>query len=261
MNISLDILLKLLLAGGSLFIGASLTALRATKKKIWLHRLFYILPVLVLAGVACILFFPWAEISKPENGVVVIIPISIISSILLIYLTHKSPVAKEHYTTEELNPVVNAFSKSADKDNIKLWAGNLDFFGKTLADIDRHDQYKCLKEESFREIQIICTEPSSYNDKLRYGKIITDLPAKLKYYEPSSADLKVRGRIKTLNNVIMLLIYRKVDSGIYEAIPLDTAETDGAHYSHLWSLIWGLSQKPTEEELAEYKEIYQRINH
>ena len=67
--------------------------------------------------------------------------------------------------------------------------------------------------------QILCTAPISFEDKKRYGKIITDFPAvELRFYEPLSADLKVRGRIKTLNNVTMLLIYSKVPSGKYHCL-------------------------------------------
>lgn len=58
----------------------------------------------------------------------------------------------------------------------------------------------------------------------------------------------------------MLLIYSKVQSGKYQALELNTAEKDGALYSHLWSLIWELADKPTLEQLSEYRNTYELSN-
>ncbi|TDH18249.1 hypothetical protein EXU57_24025 [Segetibacter sp. 3557_3] len=258
---SLDNLLKILLAGGSLTAGAFLTALRAklanTKKKNWLHISFYILATVIIIASIITGFVFRSEIAKPNWYAIAVLTIAIISSVLLLWVTRKFLAGKHQYTIEELNPVVNAFSKNADKGNIKLLAGNLDFFGKSLSEIDCHPQYICLKGEDFRQIQILCTEPVTNEDRMRYGKIITDFETvQLRYYRPSSADLKVRGRIKTLNNVARLLIYNKVTPGRYEALELNTAETDGALYSHLWGLIWEIAKEPTPTELAEYRHLY-----
>jgi hypothetical protein len=250
-----------LLAGGSLTAGAFLTALRAklanTKQKNWLHVSFYIVSTIVIVGAITTILLFWKDITKPDWFAIIVLSIATISSLLLIWVTNRFLAGKHQYTIEELNPVVNAFSKNADKGNIKLLAGNLDFFGKSKREIDNHPQYQCLKEESFRQIQILCTEPISKEDKMRYGKLISDFPSvQLRYYKPPSADLKVRGRIKTINNVTRLLIYSKVTPGRYEALELNTAETDGAHYSHLWNLIWELADIPTPEQLREYTNIY-----
>lgn len=265
-NNLLENLLKLLLAGGSLTAGAFLAALRAklasTKQKNLLHLGFYILSGIVIVGVLITMYlFCKGCLSRPDWYSITVMAFATISSLLLIWWTYKFLAGKHQYTTKELNPIVNAFSKNADKGNIKLLAGNLDFFGKSIKEIDLHPQYICLKEEAFRQIQILCTEPNSNDEKMRYGKIITDFSTvQLRYYMPLSADLNVRGRIKTLNNIVMLLIYKKVKSGIYEAIPLDTAETEGAHYNHLWNLIWELAYVPTQEQLDEYRNIYQLFN-
>jgi hypothetical protein len=258
---SLDNLLKILLAGGSLTGGAFLTALRAklanTKKKNWLHLSFYVISCVVLLGALLTTIFEWNEIIKPDWYAIIVILIAIVFAILLIRVTNKFLTGKYQFTVAELDPVVNDFSRNADKGNIKLLAGNLDFFGKSWQQMDKHPQYMCLAEESFREIQILCTSPSSNNDKMRYGKILTDFPTvKIKYYQPANADLKVRGRIKTLNNVTHLLIYSKIVPGKYEALELDTANSNGALYSHLWELIWGTADTPTEAQLNEYKIVY-----
>ncbi|MCC6463046.1 MAG: hypothetical protein IT260_21430 [Saprospiraceae bacterium] len=261
----LDSFLKILLFGGSLTAGAYLTALRAklvsTKQKNWLHWAFYIIPGFVLVASISIPFLYWREVAKPDIYAIALITLNIVFSFLLIQITKKSIVGKYQYTVKELNPVVNEFSTNADKGTIKLLAGNLDFFGQSGVDIENHPQYKCLREESFREILILCTAPVTDEDKFRYGKIVTDFPTvQLRYYKPLSADLKIRGRIKTLNNVTRLLIYSKVSKGVYEALELNTADTTGAHYSHLWNLIWELAEIPSPEELDTYKRSYRPLN-
>jgi|GEM_PF-1251842 len=260
-NTSFDDLLKVFLAGGSLTAGAFLTALRAklanTKRKNWLHLSFYIIASLVLFGALIFLISYWERIREPHWFAIIVLASAVVFSIALIWVTKKFLAGKYQYTISELNPVVNSFSINADKHNIKLLAGNLDFLGKSVAEIDQHPQFLCLKAEGFQQIQILCTRPVSNEDKLRYGKIITDLPSiQLRYYKPIEADLKVRGRIKTLNNVTRLLIYSKVSPGRYEALGLNTAETDGALYTHLWNLIWELAESPSNEQLEEYKRFY-----
>lgn len=272
--ISLENLLKILLFGGSLTAGAFLTALRTkltnTKHKNRLQWFFYIASTIVILSAIIAMISKWADIfptlnenSKPDAKTdvyaIIVIFISVVFSVALIWATKKFSVGKHQFTTDELNPVVNEFSRNADKDNIKLLSGDLDFFGKTKDAIDKNSQYQCLKDEDFKKIQILCTPPNSYGAMERYGKIITDFPrAELRYYKPSHADLKVRGRIKTLNNVPKLLIYNKILHGRYQAIEFNTDETEGAHYIGLWNLIWELAAIPTKEQLSEYREIYQK---
>jgi hypothetical protein len=262
---TLDNLLKIILAGGSLTAGAFLTALRAklanTRKKNWLHIIFYVVAGVVIIGTVVSIIDFWSEIMAPDWYAIVVVLIALSFSIALVWVTTKFLTGKYQFTTTELDPVVNAFSRNADKGNIKLLAGNLDFFGRSEHEIDRHSQYICLREESFRQIQILCTSPITNEDKMRYGKILTDFSTvELRYYKPPAADLKVRGRIKTLNNVTRLLIYSKVDGHRYEALELDTADTSGALYSHLWNLIWEMAEAPTTAQLNEYRNFYRPLN-
>jgi hypothetical protein len=264
---TLDNALKLLLAGASLCLGSYLTALRAkitsSKIKNKLHYAFYVVTGLFFTSAIISLFCYWDELIfekeavKPNYFGLITICFCIAATIILFLFTRKNLIGKYQYKTSELDPVVNSFTKNADKDNIRLLAGDINFFGNSPADMENNSQYECLKKERFREIQILCWKPKTNGEKIRYGKIINDMPeVKIKFYKPPKADLKIRGRLKTLNNVTHLLIYNKIQSGIYEALEIDTANSSGAMYNHLWELIWESAEVPSNEELQEYNNLY-----
>ncbi len=264
---TLDNVLKLLLAGASLCLGSYLTALRAkitsSKRKNKLHYAFYGVTILFFASAIVALFYYWSELfSERETGNpnyfgLTTIGVCIAGTIILFLFTRKNLVGKYQYKTSELDPVVNRFTKNADKDNIRLLAGDINFFGNSPIDMENNSQYECLKKERFREIQILCWKPKTNAEKIRYGKIINDMPeVKIKFYKPPKADLKIRGRLKTLNNVTHLLIYNKIQSGIYEALEIDTANSSGAMYNHLWELIWESAEEPSHADLQEYNNLY-----
>ncbi len=240
---NLDESLKILLAGGSLAAGAALTALRsklaATREKNFLHWPFYVISALIATGTVITALCYWGQIFSPSWFAINVCAICLISSIGLVLVTKKFLAGKNQFSTDQLDPVVNKFTSNADKANIKLLAGNLDFLGTSRHEIDSHPQYSCLREASFRHIEILCVPPVGIADKIRYGKILVDLQAvELRYYNPEQADLNVRSRIKTLNNVTRLLIYNKVKPRVYEALELDTADLNGAHFSRLWNLVY-----------------------
>lgn len=94
-------------------------------------------------------------------------------------------------------------------------------------------------------------------DKIRYGKILHDMPeAELRYYNPSKPDLELRGRVKILQGVIGLLIYQKIASGRYKAIETNTANSHGALYDNLWKFLWKSAAKPSTDDIKEYKSNY-----
>ncbi len=264
---TLDNLLKLLLAGASLCLGSYLTALRAkiTSKKVKnkLHYVFYAVTGVFFIAAILALYFFWKDlffenkIFKLNYFALFVIVACIAATILLFRFTMKNLIGKHQYKTSELDPIVNKFTKNADKDNIRLLAGDINFFGNSPTEMNSNSQYDCLKKERFREIHILCWKPKNNDEKIRYGKIVNDFPqVKLKYYKPPKADLKIRGRLKTLNNVTHLLIYNKVQSGIYEALETDTANSNGAMYNHLWDLIWESAEEATQDELNEYSNLF-----
>lgn len=262
---NLDESLKILLPAGTLAAGAALTALRSklatTKQKNALHWTFYVVSGLIFLGTVAALLFFFKQIFEPNWFAILVCAISIASSVGLFWSTKRFLLGKNQFKTSELDPVVNNFTRNADKENIKLLAGNLDFLGTSRQQIDSHQQYRCLLEEGFRQIEILCVAPLNNADKMRYGKILVDFQGvELRYYDPEKADLKVRGRIKTINNVTRLLIYNRVSHRIYQALELDTADKNGAHFTRLWNLVWEIAVKPTPEQLHEYMQLYQIPN-
>lgn len=245
-------------------LGAFLTAVRARltsiKYKNRLHLVFYILSGIVALSVIVGSISFYDMIFFQKNGknwtAIIILILAFISSFLLIYFTRRYLVGKYQYKTSELDPIVNKFTENADKANIRLLAGDLNLFGKTPHDMDNNSQYKSLKNCNFRSVQILCFKPKYNVEKIRYGKLISDMPVELRYYHPPQADLNVRGRMKTLNNVTYLLIYNKIRSELYEALELDTANANGALYNHIWNLIWQLAEPVSKDDLDQYVELY-----
>lgn len=249
--------LKLLIAGASLTGGAFLTAARqrlaSSKKKTWLHWIFHCISGIVIIGALLYTVRSFNSSSNPDWFAITIIILAVGFSIALSFATHKWLAGKRQFSTDELDPIVNKFSSDSDSDNIRLIAGNLDFF-ESKGKMELHPQYTRLRELQFQSIDILCKHPVSAEDERRYGKILTDFPrAIIKFYNPDAADVKIRGRITTLSGVPKLLIYNKIAAGRYQLLELNTAENDGALYSRLWELLWATAGKPTEEEIAAYK--------
>ena len=198
------------------------------------------------------LFFPswqWFELT--------VIFISAIGSVVLFWFTKRYLTVNQIFLTPELDPIVNKFTKSADKNEIRLFAGDLNFFGNFPREMDNNAQYTCLRSEGFKRVSILCSEPKQPEDKLRYGKILYDFPAaSIKFYNPEKPDLLLRGRMKELQGVTRLLIYQKIASGRYKAIETDTANSHGALFNNLWQLLWTIARQPTDLEINEYKNFF-----
>lgn len=256
----LDTSIRLLTISGSASLGAYLAAVRgkmnSTKEKNKFHYIFYFFSGLVFfsALVACFVYYH--ELLQPNWFSIVVILVSLVFSALLALFTKKHLTGKTHFTTAELDPIINKFTEHADIQNIRLLAGDLNFFGNTPLEMDQNSQYVCLKKMAFRSIEILCFKPQNVMERIRYGKILQELNVVLKYYQPSQADLNIRGRLKTVNDVTHLLIYNKVKPKIYEALELDTADRHGALYDHTWKLIWRIAEAMHEEEINNYKSSY-----
>src|SRR5687767_11874368 len=110
---TLDDWMKILLAGGSLTAGAFLTALRAklanTRKKNWLHIIFYVVAATVIAGALIFIVAYWSEIIKPNGFAITVSIIALGSGFALIWVTYRFLTGKYQFTTAQLDPVVNEF--------------------------------------------------------------------------------------------------------------------------------------------------------
>ncbi|TAH42331.1 MAG: hypothetical protein EYC69_06075 [Bacteroidetes bacterium] len=251
----------ILLSGTSICLGAFLGVLRSkifsTKSKTNLHRFFYIFSTTIFLISIFFLFNNWNELFAPNWFGIVVEFLAIISSVSLFILTKKYLVVKDIFNTSELDPIINKFTESADTDQIKLFGGDLNFFGNSPPDIDLHPQYRTLRSLQFKKILILCEKPKDTSVKIRYGKILHDMPqAQIRYYEPEQADLKVRGRIIEIHRSIKLLMYTKIQSKIYQAIETDTANSNGALYNNIWELVWSLALVPDAKEMQSYKDLF-----
>ena len=214
---------------------------------------FYLLSIISL-----ILVFVYPFLADSLNfGDYFGLSILIISSICLFIFTKRFLDKKSIYKTLELDPIINKFTDLSDHNEIKLFGGDLNFFGNTTSEMDNNNQYNHLKSICFRKLLILCEEPADTLTKIRYGKILHEMRGvELKFYNPDEADLRIRGRLKTLQGAERLLIYSKVDSGLYKTIETDTANSNGALYSNIWRLIWSLAKKPSSERIEEFKSLF-----
>lgn len=182
-----------------------------------------------------------------------------ISGIILLIFTKQYLDKKNIYSTIELDPIINSFTQAADKDEIKLFGGDLNFLGNNHTEIDNNSQYKVLKGARFRKILILCEVPGDNSTKIRYGKILHELRGvELKFYNPDDADLRIRGRMKKVQGVEKLMIYTKLESGKYQAIETDTANSNGALYNNIWKLVWSLAIVLSPQQQHDYEELYRK---
>ena len=162
---TLDNLLKIFLAGASLCLGAYLAALRSKissdKLKNRLHYGFYAICIIFFAGAALTIIFCWSNVFykngqfQPNLFAIIVLVFCIASTLILFFYTKKNLIGKYQYNLKELDPIVNNFTSNADKNNIKLLAGDVNFFGNSPQDMDNNSQYSCLKQERFRQIGLM----------------------------------------------------------------------------------------------------------
>ncbi|MBP8192046.1 MAG: hypothetical protein KAX69_00475 [Chitinophagales bacterium] len=251
-------IITILLMGISLSIGAILGTITnkifATKEKNNFYYAFYVFSFVIILISFCVICFKGNEFSPAKHPFhFVVLTLSFISGIILFISTKFYLVKKYVFTVPELNPIVNTFTSSADKNEIKLFGGDLNFLGNSTSEIDNNVQYTLLKSLNFKKISIICEEPNDPSTRLRYGKILSEMPnTEIKFYDPEKADLRVRGRIIEVNGVSKLLMYTKNKPGSYETLETDTANSSGALYDNIWALIWSMAKKPSPEQLEQY---------
>jgi hypothetical protein len=182
-----------------------------------------------------------------------IIALFIFGTIFLI-CSIKIPTIKKYYNPTNFDKIINDYTNIADRNEIKLIGGDLNFFGLTPIDMDKNAQYSVLKQKNFNKILVLCEEPKSNDTKKRYGKILHDFVnvVELRFYNPNEADLRIRGRLFSENGIEKLLIYSKVKPQKYKALATDTANENGALYNNIWRLIWSLSIRPSQTDIDGY---------
>jgi hypothetical protein len=254
----MESLIKVILTCASISLGALLGVLRskifASKDNNKLHYIFYAFSVIVALTSVLAGIFYWKELNQFDVGVLIA---GVILSALLWIATNRFLFFKNIFRTAELDPIVNKFTSNADKSDIKLFGGDLNFLGNSPSEIDTNRQYTHLRSLSFKKVSILCETPHTQIQKIRYGKILYELPyVELRFYEPENADLKVRGRIIQVQGVTKLLMYTKIKSGIYQSLETDTANSNGALYNNIWELAWNLAQRPAQNDLESYEFLF-----
>lgn len=242
----------------SLCLGAFFGVLRskifATRTKTGLHYFFYGFSIIVFLASITSGFIYWSDFSL--FGIIGSV-LAIFSSIALFIFTKRYLLVKDVYHTSELDHIVNSFTANGDKNEIKMFGGDLNFFGNTPSDMDNNAQYHYLRSLEFNKISILCEEPNDNTKKIRYGKILHDMPeTELRFYNPKEADLKVRGRMIKVQGSDKLLMYTRVKSKHYQALETDTGNSGGALYNNIWNLVWSLAVKPTPPQLQDYKNLF-----
>ncbi len=257
-------LTKLLLSGASICFGAVLGILRskifASKNSNSLYYIFYGFAILIFVlSLATGIFFSDKIFVKGGLFGIIVLLFSILSSIGLFIFSNKFLVFKNVYKTTKLDPIVNSFTSKADKNEIKLFGGDLNFFGNEPSQINNNSQYTHLRSIGFKKICILCETPDTSTKQIRYGKLLHELEGvELRFYDPEKADLNVRGRIIRLNGVNKLLIYSRISSGVYQAIETDLANSNGALYNNIWELAWSMAKTPKPDEIVLWIALYKR---
>ncbi len=260
---SLDNYTKIILVGVSLSIGAILGILRSkifsSKEKNTLYYYFYAVGILILISIIACLIETWNELFNPPHWFnIIAILLAIISLLILFILTKKFLIIKHIYRTSELDPIVNDFTSKADRSEIKLFGGDLNFFGESPNQIDENQQYIKLKAMGFTRVLIMCEAPNTPTQRIRYGKILSDIKGtELRFYDPEKANLQLRGRMIKLNGSIRLLMFKRIKSKVYKLLDTDTSDADGALYNNIWELVWELAKKPSIDELNGFINLFQ----
>lgn len=231
-------------------LGAILNKIFTSKDRNSLYWIFYLFAIFSL------IFLLYTGIASKGEAITGFWYLTLVSSTALLLVTKFMLKTKNIYKTSELDPVVNNFTGKADKAFINLLCGDMNFFGTTPNQMDNNSQYKFLKTADFKQINVLCFPPTDNSTRIRYGKILSDIPqVTLRYYQPTEANLYLRGRITRFQGGDKLLMYFKISAKTYQAIETDTSNSHGALYKNIWDLIWQLALKPPESEMQSFVKL------
>jgi hypothetical protein len=240
-----------------IFFGVLGNKIASINNKSFWKWIFYLAGLLSIV-IPCIVAFVYHTIIEASTSLIILLISSVVSGVLLIIGTKKILDKKQIFNSKELDPIVNDFTSKADKNEIKLFGGDLNFFGNSPQEIDINSQYTHLRSLQFNRVLILCETPNNQIQRIRYGKILSELQgAELRFYEPQQADLRVRGRIIRMDGSTKLLMYNKERSKVYKAIETDTSDSNGALYNNIWDLVWQLATQPSAQEMAGFISLFQ----
>jgi hypothetical protein len=170
---------------------------------------------------------------------------------------------KDRFSTHELNPMIIKFTSDADDELLRLFFGDINCFGDTPSTIEQHPQYQQLKQLQFKRVLILCERPQKTDQKVRYGKLLTDFQdVRIKHYNTTTArDIGVRGRIKKVGpaNVDHIQLYRGArhdGNKCWAAVERDMNHSDCLLYVKLWEMLWDNADPSADSEVREWRKLY-----
>ena len=245
----------LLLVGVLFGFLANILVSRGSYKTRWMG-LFY---VLGLASLCCC----WAALAPSDHHGLAWLGflISVAYFPTLRRMTHP----KEQFSTKELDPKVIEFTADADEGVLKLFFGDVNCFGNSPGEMDKHPQYQQLRDHGFKALHILCERPRDAVQRLRYGKIFTDFGiVVMKHYNNTTAwDLDVRGRIKKAGPgpTDRIQLYKRIRTGSesrYEAVEHDSNHAVCTLYVKLWDMLWTNADPATATDIEEWRALYRK---
>src|SRR5688572_11434646 len=124
-----DILAGVAFIAFGAFFGVIANRLIAVREKSAWKSAYYLLGILLIVFALILLVVKFRVIS--ELGWFAVI-FSIVSGSLIVFATRKLLDVSDVYSIAKLNPIINKFTRLADRTEIKLFGGDLNFFGNSI---------------------------------------------------------------------------------------------------------------------------------
>ncbi|WP_028523264.1 hypothetical protein [Runella limosa] len=233
---------------------------RNQKFKKWTF-LFYLLGIV---PVGCSIFFMKENLNNPDNsklwfGFIILIVCVLYQVFIYLILNYDDRV----YSPKELDLIIRKFTENSKIDTMRMFAGDLNFFGTDIKSIKNNAQFKQLYDLEFRRIQILCRRPKNEQEEIRYGMIVKEINnIELRFYNKNIEDLKVRGRItKHAPSVDAISIYERIAAKKYRVIESDVNHFDCGLFIKIFKLVWHNADTPTPVELSKWAECYENKLH
>lgn len=249
--------LFLLLAGVFFGLLGNIMTSRNSNLK-WIPLLFYSLGGLICLYSLYLIFSNWnlPDNSKISNGFLGIF-ISILYIVAVYYILNQK---EKLYTPFELDPFIRKFTENSKVDTLKMIAGDLNFFGDNLDEMNNNEQFKQLTKLGFNKVQILCKKPNlnSLQSIQRYGKVLFDIEnVELRFYTDTVQDIKLRGRFaKYSPSVDAMSIYERINATHYRVIESNINNYDCALFIRIFKLTWANAEIPSQNDINDWVNQY-----